>query len=40
MYLIVTTDFKMVFLNEALYVIKILDMSSIRLVSYAAFYDD
>lgn len=40
MYLVVTSDFKMVFLNEALYVIRILDMNSIRLVSYAAFIDD
>lgn len=40
MYLIVTNDFKMIFLNEALYVIKIMDMSSIRLVSFAMFYDE
>lgn len=40
MYLITTSDFKMVFLNEALYVVKNMDMNGLRLVSHAEFYDE
>ena len=35
----VTTDFKMVFLNEVYHVIKQFDMSMIRLVNFVDFFD-
>jgi len=38
-YLIVSNEFKMYFVNELYHTIKMLDMSSIRLVKYAKFYD-
>ena len=39
LYLIMTSDFKMLFINEMYHLVAQLDMSSIRLVSYVEFYD-
>jgi hypothetical protein len=38
--LIISSDFKIIFLNESYYLIKIIDMSAIRLVQAAHFIDD
>lgn len=40
LYLVVTADFKLHFLNEILKVVDQLDMSSIRLVNFAEFRDE
>lgn len=37
--MIVSNEFKMYFVNELYHTIRMLDMSSIRLVKYAEFYD-
>ena len=39
LYLVVTADFRMFFLNECLNIVQIIDMSSIRLVNFVAFND-
>lgn len=39
LYLIVTADFRMFFLNELLNLVQTIDMSQIRLVNYACFND-
>lgn len=39
LYLIVTADFRMFFLNELYNLIQTLDMSQIRLVNFAEFFD-
>ena len=39
LYLVVTADFRMFFINENLFVVQVADMSNIRLVNYAVFND-
>lgn len=40
LYLIVTSGFKMFFMNELYNIVSTLDMSSIRLVNFVHFYDE